>query len=64
MANLNLSDDEIIFLLNRLEIDLSDIRMEIADTDSMVFKRMLRERKELIKGLLEKVKEAGVPVSA
>ncbi len=62
MSNLNLNDEEVAFLVENLESGLSDIRMEIADTDSMMFKRKLRERKELIAGLLQKLKDAGVPV--
>jgi hypothetical protein len=57
MANLNLNDEEVAFLVEALESALSDLRMEIADTDSMMFKRRLRDRKEVLVGLLTKLKE-------
>ncbi len=57
MANLSLSDDEVAVLVDILEGELSDIRMEIADTDSMMYKRKLRERKEILLSLTAKLRE-------
>lgn len=57
MTNLNLTDDEREFLISLLENDLSDLRMEIADTDNMKFKQMLRENKAHLANIIEKLKK-------
>lgn len=62
MPDLNLTDDEREFLIRLLENDLSDLRMEIVDTDNMKFKQMLRENKALLTSIIEKLKK--VPETA
>ena len=57
MPDLNLTDDEREFLISLLENDLSDLRMEIADTDNMKFKQMLRENKAHLSSIIEKLKK-------
>lgn len=56
MADLNLTDDERTYLVRLLENDLSDLRMEIADTDNMKFKQMLRDNKALLASIIDKLK--------
>ena len=48
MVTLDLDPDERQILKEVLESYLSDLRMEIADTDRMDFREMLKERKEVI----------------
>lgn len=57
MMNLSLNDDEAKVLAELLESSVADLRMEIADTDSMKFKEMLKARKALILGILERLTE-------
>lgn len=52
MIQLDLTDDERRILLEILESDRSDLRMEIANTDSMDFREMLKVRKAAVKKLL------------
>jgi hypothetical protein len=48
MIQLELAPREVEILVEVLDSYLSDLRMEIADTDSMDFREMLKERKEVI----------------
>jgi len=57
MPDLNMTEDEREYLIKLLENDLSDLRMEIADTDNMKFKQMLRENKVHLASILEKLKK-------
>lgn len=52
MATLDLTDVEAQTLRTTLEQYLSDLRMEIADTDRQDFRETLKERKEVLQGLL------------
>lgn len=63
MADLNLTDDERAYLVRLLENDLSDLRMEIADTDNMKFKQMLRDNKALLASIIDKLKRVEETVS-
>lgn len=45
----DLTDEERRILLEVLESDRSDLRMEIANTDSMDFREMLKTRKAAVK---------------
>ncbi len=58
MIQLDLGDEERQILLEVLETALSDLRMEIADTDSMDFREMLKGRKEVIKKAIGALKGA------
>jgi len=51
-VRLDLTDDERRILLEILESDRSDLRMEIANTDSQDFREMLKVRKAAIKKVL------------
>lgn len=64
MTNLNLTEEERTYLLKLLENELSDLRMEIADTDNMKFKQMLRENKALLESMIDKLKQARAAVLA
>ncbi|MFQ5454269.1 MAG: hypothetical protein ACE5D6_08800 [Candidatus Zixiibacteriota bacterium] len=53
MINLDLTKEENDILERILESYLSDLRMEIADTDSMNFRESLKKRKDVLKKALE-----------
>ncbi len=59
MVQLDLSEEERQILLEVLETALSDLRMEIADTDRMEFREMLKERKAVLSKAIEALQEAG-----
>lgn len=56
MKDLHLTEKENETLQNVLEGALSDIRAEIAHTDSPFFKDQLRDRKETMKHILDELK--------
>ena len=56
MIQLELSDAEVAVVGEVFEHYLSDLRMEIADTDRADFRQGLKDRKELIQSVLERVK--------
>jgi len=65
MPTLELTPEEIQLLEETLEYDLSELRMEIVDTDRLEFKSALKHRKELLMGILEKLERCEVaPVLA
>ena len=53
MVRLELDDKEARILAEILRYHLSELRMEIADTDSMNFREALKEKEALIRRLLE-----------
>lgn len=53
MIHLDFTTDEIKILANVLESYLSELRMEIADTDSRDFREMLKERKIVLEKTLD-----------
>jgi hypothetical protein len=53
MLQLDLTQDETMVLRQVLEDYLSDLRMEIVDTDSMDFRDMLKRRKTVLTKVLE-----------
>jgi hypothetical protein len=55
MVRLELSDEDAKILRDVVESCLSDLRMEIADTDSMDFRESLKRREEFLKDLLRKL---------
>ncbi len=61
MIQLDLSDSERRMLLETLESVLSDLRMEIADTDRKDFRDMLKTRKAVLRKLIEALGGAGGP---
>lgn len=61
---LDLSAAEVKILNEVLESDLSDLRMEIADTDRQEFRDMLKGRKEAIQKVLDTLERVAEPVTA
>ncbi|MCB9463554.1 MAG: hypothetical protein H6682_07710 [Candidatus Eisenbacteria bacterium] len=53
MLPLNLTKEELEILKDVLEGSLSDLRMEIANTDRMEFREQLKERKNVIAKVIE-----------
>lgn len=60
MLELDLTDEELDILRQVLDDALSDLRMEISDTDSLDFREMLKRRKAAITRVLEAI-GAGEP---
>ena len=56
MAQLNLTDREGETLTKALETYLSDLRMEIADTDAQDFREGLKDEESVITQLLERLR--------
>ena len=52
MAELKLSDEQAQLLRQILESYLSDLRMEIADTDSYDFRQRLKRREVFLKDVI------------
>lgn len=59
MLTIDLTTKERELLRRHLEDSLSDLRMEIADTDSYDFREMLKERKAAMMKLLEAIEASG-----
>ena len=57
MIQLNLTDTEAVTLREVLESYLSDLRMEIADTDQMDFRENLKQKEVVLKKIIEALKE-------
>ena len=55
MYNLELSEMEKDKLVHAIEYYLSNLRMEIAGTDSSFFKAELKSERDLLKGILERL---------
>jgi hypothetical protein len=55
MATLELSAEESRLLREVLESFMSDLRMEIADTDLFDFREQLKEKKRVLSELLERL---------
>ena len=58
MIELDLTREEREVLLETLQNDLSDLRMEIADTDSLDFRNMLKDRKAVLSKVIEALQAA------
>lgn len=56
MISLDLSQEESHILVDVLTDDLSDIRMEIADTDARDFREQLKRRKAVIERVLSSLR--------
>lgn len=52
MKQLQLSAEEQRVLAEVLEADISDLRMEIADTDNADFREMLKQKERVMKHIL------------
>ena len=55
MVNLELTDEQATVLKRTLELAISDVRMEICDTDSPDFKDGLRVEKSALQGVLSQL---------
>ena len=55
MAQISLTQEEAAALREVLSSYLSDLRMEIADTDSMRFREGLKRQEEFLKRLLQQL---------
>lgn len=58
MVRLELSPEQYQLLVELLESCLSDLRMEIVDTDQIDYKDMLKDRKNILLSLLETLRSA------
>jgi len=58
MIQLDLTKEEKDILIGILEDDLSDLRMEIADTDNMDFREKLKNQKAVLQKVLETLRQA------
>ncbi|MEJ2634761.1 MAG: hypothetical protein P8184_05660 [Calditrichia bacterium] len=57
MIQLEISKDEAVILKDYIESCLSDLRMEIAGTESMDFRERLKKKEAFLKRLLEQLSE-------
>ena len=55
MFQLNLTDEERALLSELLDVAISEIRMEIADTDRREYREFLKNREVLMKKMLREV---------
>jgi len=55
MVHIKLSSDDCRILSDILENDLSDLRMEIADTDRLDFRNYLKQKKSVLMQTLEQL---------
>jgi hypothetical protein len=58
MAQLVLTSHEVMALLEILQSDQSDLRMEIANTDRMEFRDQLKETKMVTQSIIEKLQRS------
>jgi hypothetical protein len=58
MAQLVFTNEEITTLLQTLQSDLSDLRMEIGGTDSKEFRDGLKATEAVIKGIIGKLERS------
>ena len=64
MITLNLTSEENQLLIQLLESCISDLRMEISQTDSLNYKEMLKGHKALLMKILNAAQEAESTVTA
>jgi len=60
MVRIELSTEEAQTLREVLSIYISDLRMEIADTDSMDYRETLKKQETFLKGLLQSLEKEQV----
>ena len=58
MIQLMLTEEEQEFLIEILENEKSDLRMEIAGTDRLGYRDMLKKREVLMKSIQQKLEQA------
>jgi hypothetical protein len=64
MIHLDLTNKERQMLVEMLDIDISDLRMEIMETDSYGYKQMLKGRERVMKKILAALQQAREMVPA
>lgn len=57
MATIELNDEQATTLADILECYISDLRMEIADTDRMDFREVLKEKEYFLQDLVKQLKK-------
>ena len=57
-ARVELNFEESATLAELLETAVSDLRMEIADTDSYEFRQRLKDRRDTLAAVLQKIQQA------
>jgi len=57
MVQLKITEDERELLIELLENDISDLRMEIADTDRREYREMLKNREAMMKNIQQKLEQ-------
>ncbi len=60
MSTLDLTPDEGKALLEFLERYLSNLRIEIVNTEDREFRRSLRQREDIIRNIVGRLKEKGI----
>jgi hypothetical protein len=58
MVQLKITEEERELLMELLENDISDLRMEIADTDRREYREMLKNREALMKKIQQRLEQA------
>ncbi len=64
MTPLTLNDDEREVLAEILESEISDLRMEIMDTDTVAYKETLKNRERILKRILTALQQINQPIAA
>ena len=55
MKRLELSDDQAAVLRDVLEVCVSDMGMEIADTDNMDYRERLKRKREIVASVIQRL---------
>ncbi|HUK21837.1 MAG TPA: hypothetical protein VLV45_09820 [Gemmatimonadales bacterium] len=55
MADLNLTPDEATIIANALQSYVSDLRMEIADTDAQPVRERLKKEEAVLKAVIQRL---------
>jgi hypothetical protein len=58
MIQLMITEEEQKLLIELLENDISDLRMEIAKTDRQEYRNMLKNRESLMKNIQQELEQA------
>jgi hypothetical protein len=57
VAQIELTDQEAELLRSVLEEYVSDLRMEVSNTDNMDFREALKEKERILRGLVERLRK-------
>jgi hypothetical protein len=63
MTPLMLNDDEREVLAEILDSEISDLRMEIMDTDTVAYKETLKNRERILKHILATLQQANQSIA-